>query len=385
MNFESMASIAHLTSAHPRSDTRIFLKECRSLANAGYSVNLVVADGLGGNVEGNVTITDTGKPSGRLSRMIAAAYRVFVAGLRLNADVYHLHDPELLPYALALKARGKRVIFDAHEDLAAQILTKPYLAPALRRLVSASSDGVERQIARRLDAIVAATPAIARKFGAGGVKRTIEINNFPMLGELETATDRKADAKAVCYVGGISRIRGIVEMVQAVGLARSGARLKLGGGFAPRSLRDEVASLPGWRNVDELGFVDRVGVRDTLGSSAAGLVTFLPAPNHLDAQPNKMFEYMSAGLPVIASDFPLWRELIEGNDCGLLVDPENPQAIADAIDTLVNDPDMARHMGTNGSRAVRETYNWAIEEKKLLDLYRELAGPPPKAAQPLGA
>ena len=89
-----------------------------------------------------------------------------------------------------------------------------------------------------------------------------------------------------------------------------------------------------------------------------------------------MFEYMSAGLPVIASDFPLWREIIAGNDCGLLVDPEDPQAIADAIDTLVNDPEMARRMGENGARTVREKYNWDIEEKKLLALYEEIAGAP---------
>jgi glycosyltransferase involved in cell wall biosynthesis len=92
-------------------------------------------------------------------------------------------------------------------------------------------------------------------------------------------------------------------------------------------------------------------------------------PNHIDAQPNKMFEYMSAGLPLIASDFPLWREIVEGNDCGVCVDPADPAAIAEAIDRLVENPDLARRMGENGQRAVHERYNWAIEEKKLLALY----------------
>ena len=134
--------------------------------------------------------------------------------------------------------------------------------------------------------------------------------------------------------------------------------------------------MPGWQRVNALGFLDRAGVRDVLGRSMAGLVTFHPAPNHIDAQPNKMFEYMSAGIPVIASDFPLWREIIAGNDCGLLVDPVNPAAIAEAIDTRVNNPDMAQRMGENGRRAVEARYNWGIEEQKLLAFYEQILTKP---------
>ena len=76
-----------------------------------------------------------------------------------------------------------------------------------------------------------------------------------------------------------------------------------------------------------------------------------------------MFEYMSSGVPVIASNFPLWREIIEGNNCGICVDPLNPTAIATAIDTLAKDPDRARQMGRNGQKAVLEKFNWSAEEK----------------------
>ena len=104
----------------------------------------------------------------------------------------------------------------------------------------------------------------------------------------------------------------------------------------------------------------------------AGLVTFYPLPNHVDAQPNKMFEYMSSGLPVIASNFPLWKKIIEGNKCGLCVDPLDPAAIAKAIDYIVSHPDEARAMGENGKRAVYEKYNWGVESEKLISLYRSL-------------
>ena len=128
----------------------------------------------------------------------------------------------------------------------------------------------------------------------------------------------------------------------------------------------------GWACVNALGFLSREQMRQTLSRSVAGIVTFLPVPNHIDAQPNKIFEYMSAGLPVIASHFPLWREIIEGNECGLCVDPLDPAAIAAAMDRLVENPDLARRMGENGRRAVHERYNWGVEEKKLLALYGKL-------------
>lgn len=366
-----MIRIAHLTSAHPRYDTRIFLKMCRSLASAGHQIALVVADGLGDEEKDGVRILDVGKPRGRLDRMVGASRRVLKRGVELDADIYHLHDPELLPAGLALKRRGKRVIFDAHEDLPRQILSKPYLHPAVRRPVSVIAGAFERFACRRLDAVVAATPAIRDKFERLGIA-AVDINNFPMLGELDAEIPWGLKEREVCYVGGINAIRGIREVIAAMGLCRSGARLNLAGGFPERRVKAEVKKLPGWAGVNELGFLSREEVRRILGRSVAGIVTFLPLPNHVDAQPNKMFEYMSAGLPLIASDFPLWREIVEGNDCGICVDPLDPAAIAAAIDRLVDNPALARNMGENGRRAVHERYNWAIEEKKLLSLYETL-------------
>ncbi|MDH4992787.1 glycosyltransferase family 4 protein [Aquamicrobium lusatiense] len=360
--------VSHLTSAHPRYDTRIFLKMCRSLGAIGYDVTLIVADGKGEEHKEGVHVLDVGKSGGRLDRMTGATRRVLEAALELDADLYHLHDPELLPVGLKLKRRGKRVIFDAHEDLPKQILSKPYLHPVARRPISMAMSVFERFACSRLDHVVAATPVIRDKFAALGIRST-DINNFPMLGELDGAVPWEQKEREVCYVGGITAIRGIREVIAAMGLCRSRARLNLGGGFPESRVKADVEKMPGWAAVNELGFLSREAVRETLGRSVAGIVTFLPMPNHIDAQPNKMFEYMSAGLPLIASDFPLWREIVEGNDCGVCVDPADPAAIAEAIDRLVENPDLARRMGENGQRAVNERYNWAIEEKKLLALY----------------
>ncbi|MDC4505526.1 glycosyltransferase, partial [Acinetobacter baumannii] len=137
---------------------------------------------------------------------------------------------------------------------------------------------------------------------------------------------------------------------------------------------NSVIKKKGWNAVNELGQLSRNEVKEVLQRSVAGLVTFLPVPNHIDAQPNKMFEYMSAGIPVIGSNYPLWRSIIEDNGCGICVNPEDPEEIAAAIDKLIVDRALAENMGKNGIRAVNEKYNWSIEEKKLFKLYTELLG-----------
>lgn len=83
---------------------------------------------------------------------------------------------------------------------------------------------------------------------------------------------------------------------------------------------------------------------------------------------------MSAGLPVIASDFPLWRTIVDGVQCGLLVDPQDPNDIAHAMQWILENPEKAKQMGKNGKRAVEETYNWEKESKKLISMYNELIG-----------
>ncbi|MDM5177339.1 glycosyltransferase family 4 protein [Massilia sp. DJPM01] len=366
-----MLSIAHLTSAHPRRDTRIFVKQCRTLARQGYRVTLVVADGLGDEHDSGVHISDVGHSPGRVGRMLASTRRVLRRARQIDADIYHLHDPELIPAGLRLKRLGKIVIFDAHEDLPLQLLGKPYLTPLLRRLLAAACAVAERHACRRFDAIVAATPFIRDKFLRIN-PNTVDVNNYPLPGEFDADAPWREKRQEVCYVGSLSALRGIGELVEAAHLLQSPARITLAGRFSEVALENALSALPGWQRLNRPGHLDREGVRAVMARALAGLVTLHPEPNYLDALPVKMFEYMAAGIPVIASDIPLWRAIIQNHQCGVCVDPLDPAAIAAAIDYFVRNPQIARRMGRNGRRAILEKYNWPAESEKLIQLYQDV-------------
>jgi len=363
--------VCHLTSAHPRYDTRIFVKECRSLVRAGHVVTLIVADGLGPTVRDGVSIVDVGAPKGRLDRMLNSTRAVKRAAKIVDADIYHLHDPELLPSGLWLKRRGKRVVFDAHEDVPRQLLDKPYLRPRVARVVSRVYAWFEHRVCARLDAVIAATPHIRERFSSVN-RRCVDVNNFPTLEEFSAMPDPDRASRSVAYVGAISETRGVREMLQAMGLTKGTQRLELAGRFAPQELRAELEATAQWGHVRFHGHLDRAAVRALLDRCFAGLVTLRPTASYVEALPVKMFEYMGAGLPVIASDFPLWRDIVEQHACGLCVDPLDPAAIAHALDALTDDPEMAATMGNNGRRAVESFFNWSHEEAKLLSTYKDL-------------
>lgn len=370
-----MGRVVHLTSVHIRYDTRIFLKECRSLARAGYEVTLVVADGKGDEVRDAVRIVDVGRSSSRFRRMLAATRRMLARAREIDADIYHLHDPELIPAGLALRRAGKRVVFDAHEDVPKQVLGKPYLRPWVRRVLARGLSIYERRSCAQLSGIIAATPFIRDKFLAFN-PNTVDVNNYPMRDELEAARGNWANkGPYVTYIGSIARSRGIHEAVRALEHLETDTRLLLAGPFCEEETSAVVRKLNGWSRVDELGFVDRAGVKSVLSQARAGLVTLHPTVNYMESLPVKMFEYMAAGVPVIASDFPLWRGIIDNCKCGLCVDPLDPREIARAIDHIVTHPAEAEQMGRNGEKAVRERYNWSVEEQKLLAMYRQLLEP----------
>jgi glycosyltransferase involved in cell wall biosynthesis len=366
-----MKNICHITTVHPRYDTRIFLKECISL-NKLYKVHLIVADGLGNEVKNGVFIYDVGlRQKSRLKRARIDSRKAFKKAVKLNCDLYHFHDPELIPISLKIKKIGKKVIFDAHEDLPRQILSKPYLNKALSLVFSKIISFYESYSCPRFDYIIAATPFIRTKFLKINSNSEV-INNFPILGELSNNVKWSDKKNVISFVGGITKIRGIKELLEAIKISEFDFKLKLIGEFSPIKFKEELGGLLKNEKVNFLGYLIRIEVASCLKQSKIGIVTFLPSPNHIDSQPNKMFEYMSAGIPVVSSNFPLWKEIVEGNNCGLTVDPKDPKEISGAIEKLLSNDKLAEEMGQNGKKAIFEKYNWGIEEKKLLNIYKKI-------------
>lgn len=371
MNPKSHIKVCHFTSVHHPDDIRIFVKECRSLARFGYDVTLVATNCESQVKDGVKIVGVQSHAGGRFSRMLKTAYRTYRAAKNLDADIYHFHDPELLPYGYLLKRKGKVAIYDAHEDVPKQILGKHWINPYLRKTISVLFRVYENFICKRLSAVVTATPHIYRRFVPIN-PRSVDISNFPLLHELSNPqTTAVQKDNAVCYVGGITELRGITDMVDALAIA-DGPRMHLAGNFSPESLYESIQKNPGWKKVDFYGTVGREKVAEILAKSVAGMVTLREAPNHVDSQPIKMFEYMSAGIPVIASNFPLWKQVIEDNRCGLCVNAQDPTDIARGIRYIVEHPLEAAEMGANGRKAVENRYNWEVEEKKLDILYASL-------------
>ncbi len=342
------------------------------MAAAGYDVVLIAPHGKAETVEG-VRIEPVSKNGSRRRRMTSTVWQVYRRALQSRGSLFHFHDPELLPVGVLLKLAGKRVIYDAHEHVADDILTKDWIRPQVRRAVSKAAHIFETLAAFAFDAVVAATPAIINSFPQ---EKSTLLQNFPIIGEFmeETETPYRERDLVILYVGSITEMKGAREMVEAMTQLprRLPARLLLLGEVESPSLNRELPALPGWDRADHLGFQPRSKIAKLAGRTRAGLVLFHPLPNYSDSQPNKLFEYMSAGLPVIASNFPAWSAMIEKVGCGLVVDPLDLNQIADAITWVLDHPAEAEAMGRRGQAAVRSTYNWGTQAERLLDLYDRL-------------
>lgn len=372
-----MSSVLHLSTVHPRNDIRIFVKQAQTLAEKlSHRVFLMVADGKG-NVEasrGSVSIIDIGQIDGPFwRRVLFGSWRSLQAIRKLKPSIVHFHDPELILLGLILKILGYKVIYDVHEDVPDQVATKYWVPVPIRKAIAWMVYLIESLGALVFDAIVPATPTIAEHFPPN---KTVTIQNYPIADELVLAipTVYSARPAAFVYPGVIAEIRGCLEIVRALTLLSDipGVRLDLAGAFSPPNFADELMAAPGWEMVEYHGVVSRERLTQLLSNVRAGLVVHHPIPNEVNAQPIKLYEYMSVGLPVIASDFPLLRRIIDEAGCGLLVDPRRPNEVAEAMRWILNHPIEAEAMGQRGRDMVEARYNWDVEADKLVALYNQL-------------
>ena len=367
--------ICHLTTVHDWNDVRIFVKMCQSAVSEGFHVDLVapVAAASAITETQGVSVHPLRKYRSRLLRASLGTIRAIRAALRIRAVWYHVHDPELLPLVVTLRLLQRRVLFDFHEEFSADVRGKPYIDRRLRKLSSRLARWCEFLLCASASAIVTATPRIRDSLPIG-TKRATVIHNFPSLDEFPAPTPSPFHRRspAAYYIGGVTEIRGCFEIVQAAGLLASGdhrIEVRIAGPFANMSFERKMRAAAVGIEVAILGRRTREEVISDLGDARVGLVLFQPHPNHCHALPNKLFEYMAAGVAIVASNFSLWTEIIELAGCGVVVDPQDCQSIANAIRELVEDPARAQQMGRRGRRAVEAQYHWHSQWKILLRIY----------------
>ena len=359
--------IAHITSVHKPNDNRIFYKEVTTLSDNGYNVSLIVAGAKSKKVN-NIDIIGYPKiDGGRLQRMIKTSFIDMLRVCnRINADIYHFHDPELIFVGLFLKLKGKKVIYDIHENNPASILSKPYIKSKFTKVLLSKFFNVLEQFSSRFfDALVTARPDITERFRH---KNIITLRNFPILPDFSKIKEIKIDKSkpSVVYVGGMDSGRGINELVTAFDSLDS-YELWLLGPISEVELEERIKRA---KNVRYFGIVEAYEVFSYINQADIGIITFLEAPNHIKTLATKPFEYMACGKPLIMSNFQYWKDTFK--DSSLYVDPSNPKDIAQTIDKLMKDKELRLSMGKLNYQLSVQEYNWAKESQKLLDLYFNL-------------
>lgn len=376
-----MIKVCHVSTEHRNTDIRIFRKECVSLANHGYEV-FFVCPGKSREEQGVHVIAPCGIPASRKERMTKTRKTICHAAEKLNAQVYHFHDPELLPFAVKMRKRGKRVIFDSHEDNKLIMLNKPYLPKWIRKPFSFFYGIYENHACKKLTGIICCyewTKDRLEKYNS-----TIElIYNYPII--KETAEEVMAVRKRafelsaqgevnLAYAGGISdqwKIKSVVDAIETV----SGATLKLAG--KENAYRKGLEQMKGWEKVEYLGEIPFAEVEEKVyDPSIIGIAMLDYIPQCLGTEGNysntKLFEYMAKGMAVVCTDFRIWKEIIDKNSCGMTACPNDVESIRKAITYLVENPSHAYEMGKNGREAVEKEFNWSTEETKLLTMYKEI-------------
>jgi len=366
---EIRVKICHITTVHRAFDTRIFYKECVSLVKGGFEVYLVTTYARDEEVN-EVKIRAIPKHKNRFQRIFEKTWIAYRRALETNAEVFHFHDPELIPVGWMLKLKGKKVIYDVHENYPAEILNKDWLGPLLiRRIVAAVVGFLEALSSNVFDAIVIVVPDARTRFPK---RKTVLIQNFPLVDMIDNAPlpEVEKNKLTVIYAGDLTRVRGIKECIQAMEYVGDFSELWLLGRWENDAFRKECESLKGWNHVKYLGLQPLSNTYGYMKAADIGLAVLQPVSSHLKSQPNKVFEYMACAKPVILSNFPYWQKLF--SKCASFADPLDPKDVASQMKRLFSDEQLRIELGMQGRKLVEEKFSWETESKKLIAMYNNL-------------
>lgn len=383
-----MKKICHVAPGQRAHHMRIFHRFCWSMAKAGHQVELI-AHAEGDTQEYGVRIHDLGalgQPTLRwnLWARFSRNLKAYTLAVRAHADIYFFYSPEFIPFALLLKrVSGKPVVFDCMEDFIGYARQRAGIPNALRGTFAFIVRQVFRFAARRLDFITVADRGTENQF-LEHTSKVITIFNFPRLDLFPLLPANRTDNCEfdLVYHGTLPRyfLALLLEIDQQLLLLGKKVSWYLFGTSPQfdwfraelnRSKAEDRFSLGGLFPHDQ--------VYSEVQRARIGIIPLPLLPKFLNNIPQKLFEYMALGLPVVLSDLPPSRPFIAGNDVGIMVDPTDPAAYAQAIVKLLNDPNACQAMGRRGRMLVEQKYNWEIESEKLMLLVKELTTPRPES------
>jgi len=372
-----VASVCHVISGYYRNDARIFLRQCQSLRRAEFDVYILTADGEPDEcLDGVRVVSCVRKPASRIRSLLLATPMFLEAAVLIDADIYQIHSPELLPLAKQLKRLGKKVVYDAHEDMPNHILEKEWIPDWLRPTISTCFASYMYRALTLLDETISphhhVVDALQAKIGKGVV-----IANFPIVKDRDVPTrDSFATRRRrVCYTGTAYTYSNQCAIADAIS-GLDGVEYSIAGHLDAKQLGAVRAILPTCR-FQFLGRLSQPELAEFYQSCLVGIVIYDYKLNlgwkKGSYGTNKIFEYMEAGLPIVCTDYEMWSDIVRRYDCGICVAPGDPQAIRRAIKSLVNDPHLAFEMGCRGRVAVEREFNWATEEQRYNALMTMLA------------
>lgn len=368
--------VVQLSSVHPSNDTRIFYKICTSLYNAGYSVDLIIQHDKCEIKEGIniIALPIAKKKSDRLFKIIPKLIRLCFQYPK--ETIFHFHDPELIPVGLLLKLRKYKVIYDVHEDVPKDLLTKEWIPKRLRKGLSKVVESLEKYSSECFDGIITVVDTISERFSNYN-HNVIQIRNYPILKENspENGIKKSISKKYIIYIGDLTTRRGIPKLVDAIDLVEDrNVELWLGGNFSEKDLFETVKEKKGWNRTKHLGWVKQEEINEILKDAICGLLTLEVIPTHDESLNVKMFEYMMAEIAVVSTKLSVPSLVIEESKCGIILNEHTPKKIANAVNYLTKNIEEAKRMGKNGKKAVLLKYTWDIEQKKLLAFYLSILG-----------
>lgn len=370
-----MKKVCHVISGYYRTDARVFQRQCKSLAKGGFEVCLLTNDGQPNELIEGIKVYATDKYwNNRLKVLLFANSQFIKKAIEINADIYQLHSPELIPLGLKLKKLGKIVVYDAHEDMPSHILEKEWIPFLFRRVVSILIAKYMKNALSRYDEIISPHSHVVKYLKK--ISNNVNlIANFPLVNTdyKFDYNDYKKNENLMCYSGTVYSYSNQEAILDAMSKIQN-VEYQIAGYIDPNHL-ENLSNHTSFKKVKFLGRIPWNDLPVFYQNSILGLVIYdykLNLGYKLGSYgTNKLFEYMEAGLPFICTDYDLWKEIVDKYDCGICVEPNNSKQIEEAVLFLINNKEKAYQMGQNGRKAVLLEYNWKTQEREYLRIFKK--------------